>query len=157
MKIKIMSKRAIEKYAELPMTETTAVISITDFGCEFASFKNAPNYLHQIAFDDVDNDVMVDELGKDATEEEKKEIEAKYNMFSDAQAKAVAKFYFDICDKVDCLICQCEHGQSRSAAMAAAIVEFRSHKGIKIFADDRYYPNKVVFRKLLSALQLQNQ
>ena len=157
MKIKIMSKRAIEKYAELPMSEKTAVISITDFGCEFASFKNAPDYLHQVAFDDVDNDVMVDELGKDATEEEKKEIEAKYNMFSDAQAKAVAEFYFDICDKVDCLICQCEHGQSRSAAMAAAIVEFRSRKGIKIFADDRYYPNKVVFRKLLSALQLQNQ
>ena len=37
--------------------------------------------------------------------------------------------------------------------MAAAIIEFRSRKGIKIFADDRYYPNKVVFRKLLTALQ----
>ena len=153
MKIKIMSKHAIEKYMENPISETTAVISITDFGGEFAFFKNSPHYLHQVAFDDVDNDVMVDELCKDATEADKKRIEAKYKMFGEEQAKAVAEFYFEVCDKVECLILQCEHGQSRSAAMAAAILEFRSRKGIKVFSDDRYYPNKVVFRRLLSALQ----
>ena len=156
MKIKIMSKCGIEKYAEHPMSEKTAIISITDFGCEFAFLKNAPDFLHKVSFDDIDNDVMLDELGKNATDEEKKRIETKYNMFSDEQARDVAEFYFSICDKVDCLICQCEHGQSRSAAMAAAILEFRSHKGIMVFADDRYYPNKVVFRKNLNALKAQN-
>lgn len=98
---------------------------------------------------------MVDELGTDATEEEIKRIEIKYHMFSDEQANAVAGFYFAVRDKVDCLICQCEHGQSRSAAVAAAILEFRSRKGINIFSDDRYYPNKVVFRKVLKALREQ--
>ena len=152
MKIKIMSRSAVEKYTENPLSEKTAIISITDFGLEFASLKNPPEYLHQVAFDDVDNDVMVDELGKDATDENRKRVEVKYNMFSDEQAKAIAEFYFLVCDKVDYLICQCEHGQSRSAAVAAAILEFRSRRGIKIFADDRYYPNKVVFRKVLNAL-----
>ena len=65
----------------------------------------------------------------------------------------MADFYFSVCDKADCLICQCEHGQSRSAAIAAAILEFRSRKGIEVFSDDRYYPNKVVFRKVLKALR----
>ena len=153
MKIKIMSKRAIEKYMQVPTKEKTAVISITDFGCDYATLKNMPEYLCRVAFDDVDNDVMADELGKDATEEEIKKIEVKYNMFSDEQANAVAEFYFEVCDKVDCLICQCEHGQSRSAAVAAAILEFKSRKGINVFSDDRYYPNKVVFRKVLKALR----
>ena len=148
-----MSRHAVEKYTETPMNEKTAIISITDVGFDFAFFKNNPDYLYQVAFDDVDNDVIVDEVGKEYTEEERKRIEARYNMLSDEQAQEIAKFYFSICDKADCLICQCEHGQSRSAAVAAAILEFRSHKGIKIFADDRYYPNKVVFRKLLIALQ----
>jgi hypothetical protein len=74
-------------------------------------------------------------------------------MFSSAQAEAMARFFFDVCDKADILICQCEHGQSRSAAVASAILEYRSKRGIDIFADDRYYPNKVVFRRLLSALR----
>lgn len=51
------------------------------------------------------------------------------------------------------MICQCEHGQSRSAAVAAAIMEFRSRRGITVFAHDSYYPNKVVFRKVLEALK----
>ena len=87
------------------------------------------------------------------TEDEIRIIEEKYHMFSDAMAKEISAFYFSVCDKIDCLICQCEHGQSRSAAVAAAILEFRNKKGIKVFASDRYYPNKVVFRKMLMALK----
>ena len=54
---------------------------------------------------------------------------------------------------VDTLICQCEYGQSRSAGVAAAIIEFTTGGGIRIFADDRYYPNKFVFRKVYNALK----
>ena len=153
MKIKIMSKRAIEKYMSEPMEEKTAVISITDFNGEFAKLLNAPQWLHQVAFDDVDNDVMIDEVGGKPTEEERIAIEEKYHMFSDKQAAEIADFYRCVCDEAECIICQCEHGQSRSAAVAAALMEYRSRKGIKVFTDDRYYPNKVVFRKVLVALQ----
>ena len=52
------------------------------------------------------------------------------------------------------LICQCEYGQSRSAGVAAAVMEYYYSKGIHIFADVRYYPNKLVFRKLLCSLRI---
>ena len=51
------------------------------------------------------------------------------------------------------IICQCEYGQSRSAACAAAIKEHYGKRGIEIFADYRYYPNQLVFNKLLCALK----
>lgn len=60
--------------------------------------------------------------------------------------------YESIKDSVCCVICQCEHGQSRSAAIAAAILEYETQNGISIFTDDKYYPNKVVFRKVYRAL-----
>jgi predicted protein tyrosine phosphatase len=73
-------------------------------------------------------------------------------MFTDTQANQIAEFYLSIKDKAEVLICQCEHGQSRSAAVAAAIMEYRSKSGIDVFAADGYYPNKRVFRKVLKAL-----
>lgn len=152
MKIRIFSKTAIEKYTNNPLMERTAIISITDYGFDFAELKNQPLYLYQISFNDVDNDVIVDDLGDNPNDIERKAIEEKYHMLSDQQAKEIANFYFSICDKIDCLICQCEHGQSRSAGVAAAIMEYRNRKGIAIFSDDRFYPNKVVFRKVLAAL-----
>jgi len=50
------------------------------------------------------------------------------------------------------IICQCDYGQSRSAACAAAILEYYEHNGISIFADYRYYPNQLVFNKIHEAL-----
>ena len=45
------------------------------------------------------------------------------------------------------------NGQSRSAACAAAILEFYEKNGISIFADYRYYPNQLVFNKVKKALE----
>ena len=153
MKIIIKSRKRIEELSNAPFQSRTALISITDFNDRSVVLINKPEFLLRVEFDDVDNDVIIDEIGNDASEEERKKIEAKYHMFSDEQAKEIAEFYFSICNKVECLICQCEHGQSRSAAVAAAILEFQSRKGIVVFSDDRYYPNKVVFRKVLKALR----
>lgn len=53
------------------------------------------------------------------------------------------------------MICQCEYGQSRSAGCAAAIREYFHKDGICVFADYRYYPNQLIFNKMLSALEKQ--
>lgn len=55
------------------------------------------------------------------------------------------------------IICQCEYGQSRSAACAAAIKEYFEKSGIEIFSDYRYYPNQLIFNKLLDALKRKNK
>ena len=52
------------------------------------------------------------------------------------------------------IICQCEYGQSRSAACAAAILEHYCKNGISVFADYRYYPNQLVYNKIKNALDL---
>ena len=154
MKILIKSRNAIEKMAEKAFPDNTAVISITDYGDRPVTFKNAPAYIHCSSFDDVDNDVIMDELWALGTKAERRKTEERYHMCSNYQALDIAEFYADVCDKADILICQCEHGQSRSAAVAAAILEYRSKNGIRVFADDRYYPNKVVFRRVLEAIRI---
>lgn len=55
------------------------------------------------------------------------------------------------------IICQCDYGQSRSVACAAAILEHFERKGITIFADYRYYPSQLVFNKILEALKAKGQ
>lgn len=73
----------------------------------------------------------------------------------DAAAEQIAVFYHGLPADTDILICQCEFGQSRSAAVAAAIMEYKAKKGIEVFSNDKYYPNKLVFRKVLNALKKQ--
>lgn len=152
MRIQIKSRQAIERLAASPFQEKTALISITDYGCEPAELGHQPDFLLTLEFDDVDADVFADELGKNRTPKECLAVEEKYHMFSDEQAQQIAEFYRKIRNNADVLICQCEHGQSRSAAIAAAILEHSAHAGIKIFADERYYPNKFIFNKMLKAI-----
>lgn len=155
MKILIKSRAEIERMSKHPLPEHTAIISITDANDIPVNLEYMPDSLLRVVFDDVDNDVFMDELGREPTPDERIEIETRYNMITDDQANQIASFYYNNQKDISTLICQCEHGQSRSAAVASAILEFRSRRGIEIFADDRFYPNKVVFRKVLGTLKEQ--
>ena len=154
MNLIIMNRRGIIERAKRPFTDTTAIVSITDVGYPFAELEHQPQYRLEVAFNDVDGDVFLDELGANPTIEEVRALEEKYQTLSDEQAVHIAQFYFDAASaEVDTFIVQCEYGQSRSAAVVAALREFMNGDGIRIFADDRYYPNKIVFRKVLRALR----
>ena len=153
MKILIKNRTEIEAMSQTQFPTHTALISITDAGLDFAELVHKPEFLLRVAFDDVDNDIFIDELGRKPNDDERQTLEEKYKMITDSQALQIASFYYDHKDEITTLICQCEHGQSRSAAVAAAILEFRSRRGISVFSHDNYYPNKVVFRKVLSALK----
>lgn len=147
-----MRRTALQDLALDPFEERVAVISITSVHNPEVHLENMPDYILRLSFDDISTDDIADKLGSHPTEEHRKQIEEKYHMFSDEQAYQVSDFYYNVRDKVDLLICQCEYGQSRSAGVAAAIIEHRTHKGIRVFADDRYYPNKFVFRKVMNTL-----
>ena len=152
MKVLIKSRNDIEIMASKPFKQKTALISITDYDWDFAELKYNPDYLLQLAFYDVDNDVFEDELRRKPTNDERVSVEYKYHMMTDNQASQIAEFYKNLRNKADVLICQCEHGQSRSAAIAAAILEYSCKKGIIIFTHDKYYPNKMIFNKVLTQL-----
>ena len=70
-----------------------------------------------------------------------------------AQADDLANFIREAkANNLD-IICQCDYGQSRSAACAAAILQHFEGCGIDIFADYRYYPNQLVYHKIFNALK----
>lgn len=69
-----------------------------------------------------------------------------------SEADDLAKFIYGAYNEGLDIICQCEYGQSRSAACAATILEHFYHNGISIFADYRYYPNQMIFHKVFDAL-----
>lgn len=153
MKIGILSRPDIEELALKPFKDKTALISITNHDDDYPILQNRPEYLFQIKFDDVDNDIFLDTQGNLLPKEKHQSIAERYHIITDEQAKSIADFVKEIEDKAEYLVCQCEHGQSRSAAVAAAVTEYLYHDGIKIFSSDDYFANKVVFRKVYQNLK----
>lgn len=148
MKVEIFSREAIEKLLESSFPENTAVISFYDPTSKRTpkdyspvDYKGKCKRLFRVAVHDIDIEILED-----------------YGFTFDTylpEANDLAKFIISsVRDGLD-IICQCEYGQSRSAACAAAIKEFYEHSGISIFADYRYYPNQLIFNKVLNALEQQ--
>lgn len=70
-----------------------------------------------------------------------------------SEANELARFIYEAKNQGRRIICQCNYGQSRSAACAAAILQHFEHRGIEVFADYRYYPNQLVYHKIFDALE----
>lgn len=129
-----------------------AVISITDHEAPLVHFVNEPKYLLRTSFNDVGFDEFWDS-NTTLNPEEKDLFEKKYHVISTNQAKEIAAFYHEIItNNVDTIICQCEHGVSRSAAVKAAILEYEAQRGIEVFANKHLSPSKTVFKRVLKAL-----
>ena len=146
MKVHIFSKEAIEELlSKIDKLENTAVISFYDppnARGERAipvDYRKKADMLFQIAVNDIDIDVLP-------------EYGFTFETFF-TEADELAEFIMEAVDKGMYIICQCEYGQSRSAACAAAILEYYEKNGISIFADYRYYPNQVIFNKVFDALK----
>lgn len=151
MDIRIMGRERLEMISLFPFPPETAVISITDHDAPPVQLKNRPQHLLRLSFDDVDLACLNIDVDRRKTSEE--ELIAKYHLCTTAHAEKIAKFYQSVSSSVGLLICQCEFGQSRSAAVAAAIAEFHMRSGIDIFADQRYFPNKRVYHLTIDALR----
>ena len=145
-KIEIMSRKAVEELIADGFPENTAVVSFYDPKSKRTPIDYSPvdypkvcKRIFYVPIHDIDIEILSDfGLSFDTYFPEADEL-AKYII------KNVAEGYN--------IICQCEYGQSRSAACAAAIKEYYEKSGIEIFADYRYYPNQLIFNKLLNALK----
>lgn len=146
MKVEIYSREEMEKRLKEGSLDNTAVISFFDPPSSRTQKGYAPlDYgdkclvLFQVGVYDIDLEVLP-------------EYGLTFDMYF-PEAKCLALFIKTaVEDRLD-IICQCEYGQSRSAACAAAIREYFCKDGISIFADYRYYPNQLIFNKLLAALR----
>lgn len=145
MKIEIHSIQSLKRRAHKPFAPDTALISIGDFGKELPLLEYKPAHILRMEFDDV----TPSEIDYESSER------YAFRLFSEEQANQIADFVYRYWESRGTLLCQCHYGQSRSAAVAAAIKEHFYHNGIEIFADEqeRYCPNAYVFRLTLRALR----
>ncbi len=144
MKISIYSRKEIENLIENDFPKNTAVISFYDpAGIRSdnekpVDYKGKAEMLLQVAVYDIDISIL-----------------ESYGLTYDTylpEADELAEFIKTAHDKGLDIICQCQYGQSRSAACAAAIEEYYNKNGISIFADYRYYPNQLIYHKVFDAL-----
>lgn len=145
MKVEIYSRPRMETLLRDGIPKNTAVISFYDPPNIRTGQKSMPidfsdkvNRLFAVAAYDIDIDILGD-------------FGLTYETYfpeADRLADFIRRAYKDGLD----LICQCEYGQSRSAACAAAILEHYEKNGISVFADYRYYPNQLLFNKIKNAL-----
>lgn len=152
MRVEIMSRKALEERSKVPFASDMAVISITDSHREDVVLQHQPEQLLRLKFDDVSDEIFEQLLGRKPTVGEMRQIANRFHMISNAQIRQIAEFIISR-NNAGTLICQCEYGQSRSAAIAAAVEEYHHRRGIQVFADSRYYPNKYIFRKVLKSLR----
>lgn len=145
-KISILSRNMAEEMIKTGFPNNTAVISFGD-----PKSKRTPKDYMPIDYSGV-----CDRVFAVAVHDIDIEILKDFGLTFDTyfpEAKELATFIKQaVNDGLD-IICQCEYGQSRSAACAAAIKEYYDKRGVEIFADYRYYPNQMIFNKLLDALE----
>lgn len=116
----------------------SAIISFCDKDLTPINFEGRHERVFTVYLDDIDKDELKD-----------------YGLTEDSffpEVDALAEFVFEAIKEGRTILCQCEHGQSRSAGCAAAILEYFEKEGILIFSSYSYYPNKLIFDKVLGAL-----
>ncbi len=159
MKFEIHSFESIQRKAQQPFAPHTALISIGDPDAPPPKLLHKPAHFLRLVFDDITAAEAMDRLelpfDKHAAEDEIAELLLDYHtvLYTEKMADKTAAFILKHFDETEVFICQCEHGQSRSAACVAAMAEHYFHRGVDIFADERYFPNKLVYKRLLKALE----
>lgn len=143
MTVKITSRKALEAYLRDHRLEHTVVISFYDPPSQYCPSGGVPmDYRDARVFS-----VALHDIGR----EDLPDLDLTYDTYF-PEAGALAEFVLAaVGDGLD-IVCQCEYGQSRSAACAAAILEHFCYTGISVFADYRYCPNQMVYHKIKDAL-----
>lgn len=147
MNVSVYSREAIESIiADGKFPENTAVISFYD-----PAIKRIDEDYSHVDYSGICDTVFyseLDDLDLDVLRHKGYTYDTYFPEVFD-----IAAFIYRAYDRGMDIICQCEYGQSRSAATAAAILEHFYHSGISIFTNYDYYPNQVVYHKIFDALE----
>ena len=141
MKVEIFSKGAVLDLIDAKFPNNPAVISFytPTHGRDKVDYQNVCDNVFYVGVHDIGLESL-----------------SEYGYSSDmflSEADDLAEFIYAAKEQNKDFICQCHFGRGRSAACAAAILEHFEKKGNDIFNDDQYYPNKLVYQKILSALE----
>ena len=133
MIINVMSERAAET-ASYELKDRTAIISVRNMDAEPVLFCEGPQLIgvKTLYFADTSEDTP--------------------DSFSKAQAEEIKDFLLQMLGKIDRLIVHCEFGVSRSAGIAAAVLDALTGDSSVIFNDSWYVPNMRCYRLVYNAL-----
>ena len=130
MELQIMPIKTMLQWAETHDVSRTAVLAATSYVTEQAAL---PARSIRQSFDDIDREVP----GRSISRE---------------QAEAYADFVRALPPDTRRIICCCDAGESRSAAICAALCEYYGINADWIWDSPRYHPNMLVFRLMTEAL-----
>ena len=130
MELQIMPIKKMLQWVETHDVSRTAVLAATSYSTECAQFP--ANSVRQM-FDDVDRELP----GRSMTRE---------------QAAAYADFVRALPPDTGRIICCCDAGESRSAAICAALCEYYGTNADWIWDSPHYHPNLHVFELMTEAL-----
>lgn len=139
--VEIYGRRGIEKRSQQPFPAKTALISICDHYRMPPTLKYKPGWRLSLVFDDIRLPEAYSHTllyGFGCTAED---------------ATWIASFLYGPARRAELIICQCEAGVSRSAAVAAAIREHFFGDGAVVLNDPMYDPNPHVYHMVLDALK----
>ena len=145
MEVSIYSRKAMKELMDKGFPQNTAVISFytpkskRDYKESRVDYSGVCGRVFYVGIPDIDIEILSD-------------YGYTYKTYL-AEADELAKFIYEARAEGLDIICQCDYGQSRSAACAAAILEHFERCGIDIFVDYRYYPNQLVYHKIFDALE----
>ena len=145
MEVSIYSRKAIGELIEKGFPQNTAVISFytpkskRDYKESRVDYSGVCGRVFYVGIPDIDIEIL-------------SEYGYTYETYL-AEADELAKFIDKAKENGLDIICQCDYGQSRSAACAAAILQHFEGRGIDVFSDYRYYPNQLVYHKVFDALE----
>ena len=138
MELMILSQQQAEEMAPL-LNIKTSIISITSPDDEDVKFQYNKNIdkIFRMKFHDIITDMKIEPFIKAPRQED----------FAGLK---------DFVDSLDCdlLIVHCAAGQSRSAAVGAAINEYLN-LGYKIFGDTRFCPNHTVYKCCMKEFKIE--
>lgn len=135
MEIKIFNRTNAVKESYRELKKSKVIISISDPDKSRANFNRENKSIKAklyLSFYDID--------------EKTKDIFKPYEMMSRRDANKIVDFVCYWQDKVDEIWVNCEAGVSRSAGIAAAIMESFYQDSSVIFDDTRYLPNMYCYR-----------
>lgn len=141
MYVQIYSREEIESFYKGIFYQDLAVISFCDQRTEPRDRVDYSSICSRVMYIEID-DLDYGDLREEGY---------TYDTFF-PEANETAEFIIDAYKSGMNIICQCEYGQSRSAGCAAAILEHFHHMGITVFTDRRRYPNRLIYHKIIEAL-----
>lgn len=135
-KFSVMSADEAEAFIQEPHFERIRFVSITEAcGYHIDFTKNVGNIeFLPLAFDDCTTNL-------------------EGVCITDVQAKNIVKFVLDdhVADKTDWFCVNCGAGESRSAAVCAAIMRILCNDDMPVFTNSYFRPNMTVYREVLNA------